>query len=121
MRTLRPGGLSTLSSRIDAVADAGDRRDDPGFAEALAQRRHGDADGVGERIRVLVPRSREQGFGADDAAFGLHEDFEHGELLAGQRDIATVAVDLAAERVQPQAGDLSHGWPVVCAPAVERS
>src|SRR5256885_16924774 len=32
-----------------------------------------------------------------------------------------VAVDLSAERIQPQTCDLSHGWPVVRAPAVERS
>ena len=60
-------------------------------------------------------------FGADDTAFGGDENFEHGELLAGERDVAPVAVDLAAERIQPQACDLSHGWPVVGAPAVERS
>ena len=30
-------------------------------------------------------------------------------------------MDLAAERIQPQTGDLSHGWPVVGAAAVERS
>src|SRR5439155_23099675 len=39
----------------------------------------------------------------------------------GQRDVAAVAVDLSAERIQPQTCDLSHGWPVVGAPAVERS
>ena len=106
---------------VDAVAGAGDRGDDRGFAEALAQRRDGDAHGVGERVGVLVPRPLEQLLGADDAAFGGDEDFEHGELLAGQRDVAAVAVDLAAERIQPQAGDLAHGRPVVRAPAVERS
>ena len=42
-------------------------------------------------------------FGADDTAFGGDEDFEHGELLAGERDVAAVAVDLAAERIEPQA------------------
>jgi len=34
-------------------------------------------------------------FGADDTAFGGDENFEHGELLAGERDVAVVAVDLA--------------------------
>src|SRR4029077_14266449 len=52
---------------------------------------------------------------------GSDEHFEHCELLPGQRDITFVAVDLAAERVQPQACDLSHGRPVVRTPAVERS
>jgi hypothetical protein len=33
----------------------------------------------------------------------------------------SVTVDLAAERVQTQTGDLSHGWPVVGAAAVEGS
>src|SRR6202023_2688028 len=39
----------------------------------------------------------------------------------GERDVAAVAVDLAAERVQTQTCDLAHGWPVVGAPAVECS
>ena len=60
-------------------------------------------------------------FGADDTAFGGDEDFEHCELFPGQRDVAVVAVDLSAERIQSQARDLSHRWPVVGAPAVERS
>ena len=106
---------------VDAVPDAGDGGDDPGLAEPFAQCRDGDAHGVGERVCVLVPRSRQELFGADDTAFGSDEDFEHRELLPGQRDVAAVAVDLAAERIQPQACDLSHGWPVVGAPAVERS
>src|SRR5207244_11968301 len=54
-------------------------------------------------------------------AVGSDEHFEHGELLPGQRDVAAVAVDLTAERIQPQARDLAHGWPAVGAPAVERS
>ena len=37
------------------------------------------------------------------------------------RDVAAVAVDLAAERIQSQTGDLAHGWPAVRAPAVECS
>src|SRR5207248_3582441 len=52
---------------------------------------------------------------------GGDENFEHRELLPGQRDVAALAVDLAAERIQPQACDLSDGWPVVGAPAVEGS
>src|SRR3954449_13318650 len=125
---LKPGALSTLASlspgvwlRVDAVADACHGGDDPGFAEAFAQCRDGDAHGVGERVCVLVPCSRQELFGADDTAFGGDEDFEHCELLPGQRDVAAVAVDLSAERIQPQACDLSHGRPRVDAPAVERS
>src|SRR6202040_3881798 len=95
--------------------------DDPGFAEAFAQGRDGDAHGVGERVGVLIPRPFQKLFGADDAAFGGDEDFEHSELLPGQRDVAAVAVDLSAERIQPETCDLSHGRPVVSAPAVERS
>ena len=59
--------------------------------------------GVDERVCVLVPRLRWEFFGADDAAFGGDEDFEHCELLPGQRDVAAVAVDLSAERIQTQA------------------
>src|SRR5207248_9720647 len=117
--------LASLTSgvwlRVDAVADAGYGGDDPGFAETFAQSRDGDAHGVGERVCVLIPCSRQELFGADDTAFGSDENFEHCELLPGQRDVAAVAVDLAAERIQPQTCDLSHGWHVVRAPAVERS
>src|SRR5918995_5696723 len=112
---LSPGGLSTVAS-LDAVADAGHRGYEPGFAEPLAQGRDGDAHGVGERVRVLIPRPFEQLLGADDAALGGDEDLEHRELLAGQRDVAPVAVDLTAERIQPQTRDLPHRRPVVGAP-----
>src|SRR2546421_2062395 len=105
----------------DAVPDAGHGGDDPGLAESFAQGRDGDAHGVGEGVCVLVPRPFQEIFGADDAAFGSDQNFEHGELLAGERDVAAVAVDLAAERVQTQSGDLSHGWSVVGSPAIEGS
>src|SRR5207248_6192946 len=106
---------------VDAVANAGHGGDDPGFAEPFAQCGDGDAHGVRERVCVLIPCSLQEFFGADDTAFGSDEDFEHCELLPGERDVAAVAVDLAAERIQAQAGDLSHGWPDVSTPAVERS
>ena len=128
----QPGSLSTISSlmssvvpglrwRVDAIADAWHGGDDPGFAEPFAQCRDGDAYGVGERVGVLIPRPLQQLFGADDTAFGSDEDFEHRELLPGQRDIAAVPEDLSAERVQPQTCDLSHGRPVVGTSAVECS
>src|SRR6266581_8591158 len=127
MRALNPGALSTLFSlvlgvwvSVDAVPDAGHGGDDPGFAEPFAQCRDRDARGVGVGVGVLVPCSREEVFGADDAAFSGDEDFEHCELLPGQRDVAAVAIDLAAEGIQSEAGELSHRWPVVGAPAVER-
>src|SRR3954462_11454774 len=104
----------------DAVADAGQGGDDPGLTEALAQPRDRDADGVGERVCVLVPCSLQELLSADDAPFGRDENLEHRELLAGQRDVAAVTVDLSAERVQPQPCDLTHGRPRVGAPAVER-
>src|SRR6186997_1415608 len=110
-----PGALATLArpGGVDAVADAGNRGDQPRFAEAFAQRRDGDAYGVGERVGVLVPGPFQQLFGTDDTTLRGDEDLEHGELLAGQRDVAVVAVDLAAERVHAQAGDHAHGRPVV--------
>src|SRR5436305_9107413 len=110
-----------MLSTLDAVPDAGHGGDDPGFAEPLAQSRDRDAHGVGERVCVLVPCSRQELFGADDTAVGGDEDLEHCELLSRQRNVAAVAVDLAAERIQAQTCDLSHGWPVVGTPAVERS
>src|SRR5439155_20252834 len=48
------------------------------------------------------------------------QDVKHRELLPGQRDVATVAVDLPPERIQPQPCDLSNGRPAVATPAVER-
>src|SRR5690242_11670664 len=103
MRTLSPGALSNVPSpvpgagrSVDAVADAGHRGDDPGLAESLAQGRDRDAYGVGEGVGVLVPCPLQELFGADDTAFGGDENFEHGELLPGQRDVAAVTVDLAA-------------------------
>src|SRR5688572_15645382 len=92
----------------DAVPGAGYGGDDLGFAEAFAQCRDRDAHGVGERVRVLVPRPFQELFGADDTAFRSDEDLEDRELLPGQRDVAAVAVDLAAERIHTQTGDLSH-------------
>ena len=65
------------------------------------------ASGSGMPILMLTAADRlddkATGFelGADDATSRLDEDFEHRELLTGQRDIAAVAVDLAAERIQP--------------------
>ena len=106
--------------RVDAVSDAGHGGDDPGLPEPFAQPRDGDAHRVCERVGVLVPRPREQLLGADDAAFGRDEHLEHRELLPCQRDVTAVAVDLAAERIKPQAGDLAHGRPVVRTPAIER-
>ena len=79
------------------------------------------AHGVGEGICVSRPMLALELFGADDAAFGCDEDFEHGELLPGERDLAAVAVDISSERIQTQTCDLPHGRPVVCAPAVECS
>ena len=117
-RLLRPG---RCAAGADAVADAGHGDDEPRFAEAFAQRRDCDAYGVGERVCMLVPCPFEELLGADDAALGGDEDLEHGELLASQRDVAAVAIDLAAKRIQPQAGDLAHGRPVVGASAVERA
>src|SRR5581483_5491735 len=107
--------------RVDAVADAGHGGDDPRFAKAFAECRDSDARSVRVRVGVLVPRPREEVFGADDPAFGGDEDFKHGELLPGQRDVAAVSIDLATKRIQPQACDLTYGRFVVGASAVERS
>src|SRR3954453_2864166 len=116
-----PSLVRSAGCCVDAVADAGDGGDDPGLAEAFPESRDRDAHRVGERVCALVPCSRQQLFGADDTAFGSDEDFEHCELLPGQRDVAAVAVDLSAERIQPQTCDLSHGRPGMRAPAIERS
>src|SRR4029078_7497005 len=99
----KPGALSTLASlapgfwsSVDAVADAGHGGDDPGFAEPFAQCRDRDAHGVGERVRVLIPRPFQQFLGGDDTAFGSDQDLEHGELFPGEPDVPAVAIDLPA-------------------------
>src|SRR5690349_24387245 len=103
-----PGGLDmdvslafAVGCRVDAVAGAGHGGDDPWLPEPLSQAGDGDANGVRERVRVLVPGTLEQVLGADDTALGRDEDLEHRELLAGQRDVAPVAVDLTAKRIEP--------------------
>src|SRR6185295_14903509 len=63
----------------------------------------------------------QQLFGADDTALGGDEDLQHRELLAGQGDVTAAAVDLSPERIEPQTCDLSHRWPLVRTPAVERA
>jgi len=80
--------VSGFLLRVDAVADARHGVNDPRFAEAFTQRRDSDAHRVGERVGVLIPRAFQELFGADDSAFGGDEDFEHGELFPGQRDVA---------------------------------
>ena len=49
-----------------------------------------------------------------------HKSVDRTRLRLAPR-AAAVAVGLAAERVQPQARDLAHGWPIVGVPAVERT
>ena len=115
-----PSFACGASSRIDAVAHAGHRDDQPRLTEPFAQGRDRDAHGVGERVGVLIPCPFEELFGADDAAFRSDEDVEHRELFPGERDVSAVAIDLAAKRVQPQACDLPYRRPTVGAPAVER-
>ena len=112
---LNPGALSTAPSltsgagcSVDPVPGPGHGGDDPGFAEPFAQSGDRDVHGVGERVGVLIPRPFQQLFGTDDTTFGSHEDLEHSELLPGQRDVAAVAVDLPAERVQTQTCDFSY-------------
>src|SRR5687768_12751366 len=99
------GGVGGAEAGVDAVADTGDRGDQPGLAEPFAQCGYRDAHGVREGVGVLVPGSAEELFGTDDTAFGGHEDLEYGELLPGERDVASVAEDLPAERIQPQTCD----------------
>ena len=65
------------------IADAGHGGDEPGLAEPFAQSGDGDPHCVREGVCVLVPRSRQELLGADDAAFGFDEHLEHGELLPG--------------------------------------
>ena len=115
----QPGALSTVSSLAPGVCCVSMRYPAPATVAMIqgSPRRLRSAETVMRTALVngsafSIPRPFQELLGADDTAFGGDEDLEHGELLPGQRDVAAVAVDLAAERIQPQACDLSHGWPL---------
>ena len=93
---------------------------DPGLAESLAQGRDRDANGVGERVGVLVPCSFEA-LRRCDTAFGGDEHLEHGELLPGQRDATGRPGRPRGETDRAAALDLPHRRSVVRAPSVECS
>ena len=117
----RSCGSGEVLTQLDPVADARHGLDHPRLAEALAQRRDGDAYGVGERIGVLIPRALEQVFGAHDSAAGGHEHIEHRELLARESDVAPVAVHLTTKAVEPDAGDLDDRRRPRCRATAERA
>src|SRR5579884_951676 len=108
-------------TRADAVPGAGHRGDDRGFAEPFAQGRDSYPDRVGERVGVLIPCPSQELLSADHTPLGGDEYLQHGELLTGERDVATVSIDLAAERIQTQARDLSHRRAMLAASAVKCS
>jgi hypothetical protein len=58
--------------------------------------------GLVDEVCVLIPRSFQQFFGADDATSGGDEDLEHRELFPGERDVAVVVVNLPAKGIQTQ-------------------
>ena len=80
-----------------------------GVAELAPQVHHRHADGVGERVDVLVPHALEQRLRAHDGAVGAQQHVQHAELLRAQRHRAPVARDLVARRVQAHAGALEDG------------
>jgi hypothetical protein len=67
-----------------------------------------------------VPGRVQKFFGTHDTAFGSDEDLEHGELFPGEGDVMPSPVNLPSEADPGAVRDLSHGRPVVGAPAVER-
>ena len=90
------------------VPHADHRLDDRRLAELAAQRHDRDADGVGERVGVLVPHPLEQLLGADDATVGGHQHLEHAELLAGEVQVAPGADGHPAPGVERDVGPLEH-------------
>jgi serine-type D-Ala-D-Ala carboxypeptidase (penicillin-binding protein 5/6) len=82
---------------VDAVPDAGHRRDDPGLAEAFAQCRDGDAHGVGERVGVLIPRPSQQSVVAVRAGEQLTErQLLQALLIPSGNNIAPLLAALVA-------------------------
>src|ERR1700684_579344 len=65
--------------------------------------------------------SLEELLGADDPTLGRDQHLEHGELLAGERDVLPVAEHLATERVEPESRDLVNGRPAVRPATIERA
>ena len=84
----------------DAVSDAGRVLDDVRFSELAAQAADRDADGVGERVGVLIPGLLEQSFCAERAGAGPEQRFEHGELFGGEVELSAVAGGGTGERVE---------------------
>jgi hypothetical protein len=73
-------------------------------AELAAQRTDRDPDGVGERVRVLVPHLLQQCLRADHVATRREQLFEHPELLRRQVQQASAALHRTPRRVEHDAG-----------------
>jgi hypothetical protein len=58
---------------------------------------------------VLIPHPLEQLLGRDGGPVGGHQRLEHGELLAGQLDLLSVAGQLPASRIELELLVLEHG------------
>src|SRR4051812_25636445 len=76
--------------------------------ELAAQRSDGDADGVGQRIRVLVPHVLEEPFLAEHLAGVSHEVPKQGELLGREVEEPSSAGGLEARRVELELADAQH-------------
>jgi hypothetical protein len=73
----------------------------------------GDLDGLGERVGVLVPDPGQEILGAEDTGGCFEEGLEHGEFLDRDVDVAAVAGDGAAERVEFYPGRAQDARPGV--------
>ena len=82
------------------VSDSGRVLDDLRFSELASQSADRDADGVGERVGVLIPGLLEQSLCAERARAGPEQRFEDSELLGGEVKLSPISSGGAAERVE---------------------
>ncbi len=106
----RPHGDSSGGGGVfsDAVTGLGNGLDDSRLAEFGPQSADRDLDGVGERIRLLIPHVLEQLLGGHDPPLRGQEHFEHAELLVRQWETPISPVGHALGGVQDQVAVPEH-------------
>src|SRR6516165_5064243 len=88
----------------DPVSGARYGLDHRWLPELPAEPAHGDRDGGGEWVGVLVPGLFEEVFGAEHGVVGPHERFEDRELLGGQVEVPPTAAGGVPQGIEFDAG-----------------
>src|SRR5687767_10371589 len=89
-------------ARSDPVAGLGYRLDERWIAELGPQPADRDLDGVGERIRLLVPDALKQLLGGHEPALRGQQQLEDTKLLVGEPKLHVTPPNLPLRRVQHQ-------------------